>query len=231
MLCLFRLPLLALALLHTPPTRTAHANLLKNLHITMKLRPNDQSTLAQLREYIKTNKLDIKTSGPGRSKAQILADILQTVKTQPAGSHTFTQPPILDSKTQLDENDLAQEAVRDYDNVNHDNEGDEDVTQLADVKGVDDEPQTSHTKEKDDHQHSAEKEEDTPPQLADADEESKRLQLAEAAARQKAESLAAAMQAEASLLSTIDEARSAKSTVEMRIEDRLKRLQKEVDLL
>lgn len=38
--------------------------------------PNEKSTLPQLRAFVKEQGLDIKTSGPGRTKAAILADII-----------------------------------------------------------------------------------------------------------------------------------------------------------
>jgi len=38
---------------------------------------NADSTLAQLRAYVKANGLDVKTAGPGRNKEAILSDILR----------------------------------------------------------------------------------------------------------------------------------------------------------
>ena len=52
--------------------------------------PTSKWTLSQLREYVKDNGLDIKTSGPGRNKAAILDDVqkyLATVGANAAPAH------------------------------------------------------------------------------------------------------------------------------------------------
>ena len=55
---------------------------------------NADSTLAQLRAYVKANGLEVKTAGPGRNKEAILSDIMQIMQGgEPAAATPVEREP------------------------------------------------------------------------------------------------------------------------------------------
>ena len=63
---------------------------------------NADSTLAQLRVYVKEHGLEVKTAGPGRNKEAILRDILRLIEGEPAGSQEAI-PVARESETAVEE--------------------------------------------------------------------------------------------------------------------------------
>ena len=52
---------------------------------------SDKSTLAELRAFLKENNIDVKTAGPGRTKAAILADVLMMLGNGTAGETALAE--------------------------------------------------------------------------------------------------------------------------------------------
>jgi len=67
------------------PRCALSASTARRYHPTMAVPPTEESSLSELRAFVKENELDVKTAGAGRTKAVILADILSVLGASDAG--------------------------------------------------------------------------------------------------------------------------------------------------